>query len=71
MATLTIYCGLPKPIKAIGKNQVKLLDFAYKYKCWHTFSSDKATKRAINALYAKGYLEIIGDQFRFTYPRAA
>ena len=69
MTTLTIYCGLPKPLKAIGKHQVKALDFAYRFKCWHTFSQDKNTKRAIKALASKGYLEVINDQFRFTYPK--
>lgn len=69
MATLTIYCGLPKPIKATGKNQVRLLEFAHKYRTWHTYSQDKATKKAIKALESKGYLEVIDDQFHFTYPK--
>lgn len=70
MATMTIFYGANKPIKAIGKHQVKALDFAYRFPCWHTYSQDKATKRAILALAKKGYFEVIGDQFRFTYPKA-
>lgn len=67
---MTIFYGALKPIKAVGKNQVKTLDFAYRFKCWHSFSQDKATKRAVIALAKKGYLEVIDDQFRFTYPKA-
>ena len=64
----TYYYGAEKPIVAIGKNQCRLLSFAEKYRGWHTFKQDRATVRAINALQAKGCLEIIGDQFRFRYP---
>ena len=38
MNSLTIYYGKDKPIKVIGKNQVKMLEFAYKYKGWHSYS---------------------------------
>ena len=71
MTTLTIYHGSVKPIKATGKHQVKLLDFAYRYKGWHTHSTDRNTMRAIQALNAKGCLELNQfGQFRFTYPAA-
>lgn len=66
MHTLTIYHGLSKPIKAIGKQQVKALDFAYRFQCWHTYAQDKNTKRAILALSKKGCLELSGDQFPCT-----
>lgn len=70
MASLTIFYGASKPIKAVGANQVKLLGFAYKYNGWHTFkTNERATVLAINKLKDKGYLEVIGDQFRFTYPK--
>lgn len=65
---LTIYYGGSKPIVAVGKNQCNLLAFAEKYKQWHSFTQDRATKRAVSALAKKGALEISGDQFRFTYP---
>lgn len=68
MTSLTIYYGAYQPIKAIGKNQVKVLTFAEKYRGWHTFANDRATKQAICALKSKGCLEVIGDQFRFKYP---
>lgn len=71
MNTMTIYHGSIKPIKATGKHQVKLLDFAYRYKGWHTHSTDHNTMRAIQALNAKGCLELNQfGQFRFTYPVA-
>lgn len=69
MTTMTIYYGKAQPIKAIGKHQCKLLDFAYKYKGWHTFNTkDKDTKRAVFGLQRKGCLELVGDQFRFVHP---
>lgn len=68
MASLTIYYGAEKPIKAAGVHQVKTLGFAEKYRGWHTFAKDKPTQRAIYSLEAKGCLEVIGDQFRFKYP---
>jgi len=71
MTTLTIYHGSVKPIKATGKHQVKLLDFAYRYKGWHTYSTDSNTMRAIQALNAKGCLLLNQfGQFCFTYPTA-
>lgn len=68
MATFTIFYGAAKPIKAVGVNQCRVLEFAEKYKGWHTFKQDRATVRAVRALAVKGCLEIVGDQFRFTYP---
>jgi hypothetical protein len=69
MTTFTIYHGASKPIKAVGKHQVKLLDFAYRYKGWHTYGTDSVTMRAIKALHAKGCLDLNEfGQFRFTYP---
>jgi len=70
MNSLTIYYGTEKPIKVIGKNQAKMLEFAYKYKGWHSYSSDKPTLQALKGLLAKGYIEVNQfDQFRFTYPK--
>jgi hypothetical protein len=70
MNTLKIYHGATKPMVARGKHQCNLLAFAEKYKGWHSFADDRTTKRAVEALKAKGYLEVIGDQFRLTYPQA-
>jgi hypothetical protein len=71
MNSLTIYHGTSTPIKAIGKHQVKLLDFAYrlKHKGWHSYANDKTTIKAVEALVKKGYL-IINEhnQFKFIYP---
>ena len=69
MSTFTIYYGAAKPMVARGVNQCRLLQFAEKFRGWHTFRNDVATKRAVMALHAKGYLQVSGDQFRFTYPR--
>lgn len=70
MNSLTIWHGREKPIKAIGKNQAKLLDFAFKYQGWHSYSSDKPTLRAIEGLVKRGCLEVNQyQQFRFTYPK--
>jgi hypothetical protein len=70
MATLTIYHGAAKPIRAVGRNQCRLLAFAEKYPGWHTLATDRATVRAVTALQKRGCLEVIGDQFRFCYPNS-
>ena len=69
MHTYTIHHGTAKPMRAIGANQCRLLQFAEKFPGWHTFKQDRATVRAIKALQAKGYLEVAGDQFRLVYPQ--
>lgn len=70
MTTLTIYYGAEKPIKATGKHQVALLDFAYRYKGWHSYATDKTTLRAVDALVKKGCL-LTNEfgQFKFVYPQ--
>lgn len=61
---LAIYVGKDKPLVAVGVNQCNLLGFAEKYRGWHSFKNDRPTKRAIKALENKGYLEVVGEQFR-------
>ena len=71
MTQFFIYHGKQKPMVATGKNQVLCLQFAEKYRGWHTFTiNNRATKNAVMSLANKGYLEIskISNQFRFTYP---
>lgn len=63
---LTIYTG-GVPMVAVGENQCNLLTFAEKYQGWHTYKQDRPTKAAVRALQGKGYIEVIGDQFRFQY----
>ncbi len=69
MVTFKIYYGAPKSMVACGVNQVNMLRFACEHKGWHTMGKDRATLRAANGLNRKGYIEIEGDQFRFTYPK--
>jgi hypothetical protein len=70
MNSLTIYHGSEKPIKAVGKNQAKMLDFAYRYQGWHSYSKDRPTLQALNGLLKKGFIEVNQfEQFRFTYPK--
>ena len=68
MTTFTIFYGKAQPIKAVGRHQCRLLAFAEKYRGWHSYASDRDTKRAVSALLKKDCLEVIGDQFRFKYP---
>ena len=70
--TVTLHYGGKSPIVAIGKNQVNLLDFAFRFKCWHTYKKDRATLRAINALEKKGCLIVDrnSEQFIFTFPES-
>jgi hypothetical protein len=69
MAKITIYYGTVKPIVAHGVNQCRLLSFAEKYRGWHFLGKDKATKRAAISLQSKGYIQMEGEKFRFTYPK--
>ena len=69
MATLTIWHGAARPIVARGKNQVRLLGFAERFRGWHSAAHDKATQRALDALVARDCIELNGfGQFRFKYP---
>lgn len=69
MASLTIYYGAAKPIRATGAHCVRLLSFAEKFRGWHTFKQDRATRNAVNSLQRIGCIEVSGDQFRFVYPK--
>jgi hypothetical protein len=53
MTTFTIFYGSEKPIKAVGKNQCRLPEFAEKHKGWHSYRKDRATLRALEALEKK------------------
>lgn len=58
---LTIYHGTETPFKAVGKNQCNMLNFAFKYPTWHSYTSDKPTINALNALVKNG--SIITNEF--------
>jgi hypothetical protein len=66
MNNLTIYYGKTQPAKARGKHQANLLHFAFKYRGWHSINArDRAAMRAMKGLEAKGFLQVVNDQFRF------
>lgn len=70
MATFKIYHGAAKPIVARGVNQCRLLGFAEQNRGWHYHASDRATRRALAALVARGCIETNAyGQFRFAYPK--
>lgn len=50
MTTLTIFHGKKEPLKAVGKNQVRLLSFLERFPGWRTCANDRATARAIEGL---------------------
>jgi hypothetical protein len=70
MATFKIWHGAARPIVARGSIQCRVLGFAERNRGWHTVADDRATRRAVAALALRGCLEVIGAQFRFTYPAA-
>lgn len=70
MEKFTIWYGAATPMVARGKHQCRLLRFAEQFKGWHTIGNDWNAKRAAKALAKRGCLELSGDQFRFTYPKA-
>lgn len=66
---LAIYYGKPKPATAVGKNQCRLLGFAFEYKCWHYLPTDRPGKRAIQGLLRRGSIEVNDcGQYRFISP---
>ena len=62
MTTMKIYYGKAEPLTAVGRHQVKLLQWLeYRYhngdKNWVALSSDRTTKRAINGLIKRGSIQ--------------
>jgi hypothetical protein len=51
---LTIYHGTVTPFVAVGKNQCNMLEFAFKYQSWHSYSNDNKTLKAIDGLLKRG-----------------
>jgi len=58
MSSITIYHGTEKPFRAVGKHQCNLLEFAFNHQCWHTFSKDQTTKKAIDGLERRGAIVV-------------
>lgn len=70
MNSLTIFHGKETPIKVRGKHVVRLVEFAMKYRGWHTYATDQTTRRAVASAVRLGCIELNdqGDSFRFVYP---
>ena len=68
MTTFTIFYGAEKPIKAVGKNQCRILDFAERFRGWHYMRDDRGSVAAYRSLEKKGAIEIDGIRYRFKYP---
>ena len=68
MAIFKVYYGAEKPLVAIGRNQVNLLQFAAAHPGWHSYQDDKATKQAINGLLRRGSIVLNKyNQFAIAY----
>lgn len=61
---LTIHYG-KRPLVAYGRNQCRLLQFAFDHRGWHTYKNDQTTRRAVLGLRRRGLVEVVDDQFRF------
>lgn len=68
MATMAIYYGAAKPVKAVGVNQCRILGFAEAYRTWHYMKPDRASKRAYAGLVKRGLIEVESPCYRFKYP---
>lgn len=66
--TLKIYHGVPKPIRAVGIHQCRILRFAEKFRSWHAIGRGQGSKRAVAALANRGCLEVKNGWYRFKYP---
>lgn len=62
---LTLHLGREKPLVAVGSNQCHLLEFAEKYRGWHSFKTDRATIAAVKGLERRGYLEVYWETHQF------
>lgn len=63
---LEIYCGYKEPRIAVGANQCSLLEFAERYRGWHSYKHDRATISAIKGLVRRRGIELNQfGQFRF------
>lgn len=69
MTSLAIYHGAAKPIRVRGHHVCRLVEFAEKYRGWHTAAKDRTTRRALASAVRAGCIEVDGDQFRFVYPK--
>lgn len=50
----------------LGKNEKRAVEFSKKYKGWHTFSNDRATKNAMKSLERKRLIEVNSfGQFKY------
>lgn len=68
MASFKVYHGAPKPLVAVGGNQVRLLQFAAAHAGWHSYASDKATRNAIAGLVRRGSIVLNNySQFAIAY----
>jgi hypothetical protein len=61
---LTIYHGTVTPFVAVGKNQCNMLEFAFKYPSWHSYTNDKQTLNALNGLLKRGCI-IVNEYNQF------
>lgn len=68
MATFNVFYGAEKPLRAVGRHQVKALQFAAQHPGWHSFAKDNTTTRAIFGLAKRGSVVVNSyGQFAIAY----
>lgn len=55
---LEIFHGKEKPLTAVGSNQVRLLEFAFKYPKWHSYYDNAANRKAVAGLLKRGSIVV-------------
>lgn len=65
MTTFVIFYGAKEPLKAVGKHQARLLDFAFRYPGLHTYAPDRTTQRAVAGLERRGAIQVYRDSRQF------
>jgi hypothetical protein len=69
---MKIYTGNPVgPVTVIGKNQIRIAQFALRNQGWHSYGKDTATRRALQGLEALRIVELnrVTRQFRWNDTR--
>ena len=56
--SVKFYEGHAKPISVVGVHCCKLAMFAEKYRGWHSYGHDRATKRAVDSLARRGAIVV-------------
>jgi hypothetical protein len=65
MGTFKVFYGAAKPLTAVGKHQVAMLEFAAEYPGWHSYYPNPQTLRALAGLERRGSVFVNRENTQF------